>query len=456
MIDLLELRKNQSEFLRRMKSRDASWRLAALDKLEAALHKYRSEMESAVYKDLKKSSGEFLSTEFLMLIDDIKFMKKNLGQWIKPQKVKTPLMLVPASAKIYPEPLGRSLIIGAWNYPFLLTISPFVGALSAGCGGVLKPSELAPASALVMENMIKETFPEEHWTVVNGGTDVAKSLLDNERWDKIFFTGSSQVGKKIAVSAAEKLTPITLELGGKSPVLVQEHADLKVAAKRIAWAKITNCGQTCVAPDYVFVDDMVKKAFLEELVSAFKELMARADEFYGKIVNERHFDRLTELLEEDSSKVFYGGPAQKENLHIPPHILLDVSTRAAVMQEEIFGPILPVIGYKNIHEAINFINSRPKPLAAYVFGEISEKNERIIESLSFGGGCINDAVLHLANPHLPFGGVGESGQGCYHGRKSFDAFTHYKSVLKNSTSLELPVRYPPIKGWKKRVLEWFV
>jgi len=381
--------------------------------------------------------------EIGFLYTEIRHAVRHLRRWMQPRRVPTPLAIQPAVSWIQPEPYGQVLIIGPWNYPVQLLLAPLVGAIAAGNCAVLKPSELAPRTSEVVAGLIARTFPPEFVTVVTGGVEVAQELL-SRRWDYIFFTGSTAVGRMVARAAAERLTPYTLELGGKSPCIVTADADLDLAARRIVWGKFFNAGQTCVAPDYLLVERPVMQSLLERLKGCIQRFFGpdpAASPDYARIVNQRHFDRLAGYLR--NGQVAAGGQTDRDRLYIAPTLLVDVDWNAPVMQEEIFGPILPVLPFDDLEEVIGRLRQRPRPLALYLFTRSATVRDRVFGSLSFGGGCVNDTLVHLSNPHLPFGGVGESGTGAYHGRFSFETFSHRKAVLQSLPLGDPMVRYQP-------------
>ncbi|MCR6109895.1 aldehyde dehydrogenase [Bacillus sp. A301a_S52] len=432
----------QKQYFYSGETKGLSFRKAQLTKLKEAIKKREQDIMDALKKDLNKGQQEVFFTEIGFLYSELKDMMKNVDYWAEPRKVKTPISHMGGKSYIYKEPYGVTLIISPWNYPFQLCLGPLIGALGAGNTAILKPSELTPNTSTVIRDLIVATFPEEYVAVVEGDVEVSQALL-NEKFDYIFFTGSTSVGKKVMEAAAKHLTPVTLELGGKSPAIVMEDADLKLAAKRIVWGKFINAGQTCVAPDYVLVHESRRRKFLKLLVHYTKKWFdedARRRKPYPRIINERHVDRLAGLLK-NTDKVFYGGAYDRDQRFVEPTIMMDVSMNDAVMAEEIFGPILPVLFYKYDYEIIETVRKRPNPLALYLFTEDKESERMVLSNLSFGGGCINDTIMHLATPYLPFGGVGESGMGAYHGKNSFDTFTHEKSIFKQTTAFDLPVRY---------------
>lgn len=412
-----------------------------LEILKKTVIKYEKEISTALLKDLNKNEFDSYMTEIGMVLSEISFVSKNLKKWAQPKRVKDSMATFGAKGYIYPEPYGQVLIIAPWNYPFLLAIGPLIGAISAGNVACVKPSEFAVETGKIVEKIIKEVFPTNYVTCTQGEVEVTTELL-KQKWDYIFFTGSSAVGKIVMNAASKHLTPVTLELGGKSPTIVCKDANLDLAVKRIVWGKFINAGQTCVAPDYILVDEEIKDAFLIKLANQIKESYGTTileTQSVSKIINERHFQRLTSFIQKEN--VYYGGHSDPESCIIEPTILTNMDFNHPVMQEEIFGPILPVIAISDVKEAIQLINDREKPLALYLFTESKTTEEEILGSISFGGGCVNDTVYHLSSPYLPFGGVGNSGMGAYHGKATFDTFTHFKSVLKQTTKFDLPLRY---------------
>lgn len=419
-----------------------------LQKLRAAVLKYEQEIYAALYADLKKSPEETWVTEIGFLLAEIKAIEKGLKGWMRPERVGTNLLNLPSRSYIYKEPLGVVLIIGPWNYPLQLLLAPLAGAIAAGNCAVLKPSEFAPATAAVMKLLIEEAFPPEYILYVEGdGAEVVPQLMRSFRFDHLFYTGSTMVGRIIYELAAKSLTPVTLELGGKSPCVVESDANIKVTAKRIAMPKFSNAGQMCVAPDYVLVHRSVKEALVGELKKAIQGFFsddASSSYNYGKIINEKNFNRLLSYLQE--GKILYGGKYDAATHYIEPTLLEDVPLEKAIMGEEIFGPILPVIVFDTFEEAKAIIDRNPNPLAFYVFTQSKEKEARWLREVPFGGGCVNNASWHLTNHNLPFGGRGASGTGAYHGKASFDTFTHKKAVMKTPTWFDPSIKYPPFKG----------
>jgi aldehyde dehydrogenase (NAD+) len=434
---------------------DLPTRIKKLKSLKDAVLANELKINEALKKDLGKSSFESYAAEIGLILEELNYTLKHIKDWCEVKKVKTPLTLLPGKSAIYPEPYGVVLIISPWNYPFQLCISPLIGAIAAGNKVVVKPSEFTPETSAVTRMIIESVFDKEEVLVVEGGVDKTQSLL-KQKFDYIFFTGSTQVGKIVMKAAAEHLTPVTLELGGKSPCFIEASANIDISAKRCAWGKFLNAGQTCVAPDYVLIPRKLQDEFIQRLnfhIKKFYGEKPEASDDFPRIVNENHFDRLISLI--DSKKLAIGGGSNKAHKFIEPTIMKDVTWEDKIMQDEIFGPILPIIPYDDESEALTKILSRPKPLAFYVFSENDEEKQKIISKMSFGGACINDTIVHLTNPNLPFGGVGMSGTGSYHGKKSFETFTHYKSVFEQRTKVDIPVRYPPYAG-KLKWLKFFV
>ncbi|MDQ2864314.1 MAG: aldehyde dehydrogenase family protein, partial [Bacteroidota bacterium] len=397
------------------------------------------------------------TTETGLLVSEIKYAIKNLGKWMKPKSLSTGLVTFPSSAKIYYDPLGMVLIIAPWNYPLQLLLVPLVGAIAGGNCAVLKPSELAPATEKLIIKIIEETFSENYIRVISGnGKDVVPAMINQFRFNHIFYTGSTSVGKEIYKLAANDLVPVTLELGGKSPCIVYDDADIKIAVKRIVLGKFLNAGQTCIAPDYVLVQESVKEKLLAELkktIQSFYSEDAYKSYDYGKIINESRFNKIAGYLDKD--KIFYGGKTRKDALYIEPTILINLSMNDEVMKEEIFGPVLPVLSFTATEEAMKMVQHNENPLAFYLFTKNKKTEEEWIKKIPFGGGCINNTVWHFANKNMPFGGIGESGLGAYHGKNTFDIFSHAKPVLKTSTLIDISLKYPSFKGkikWFKKLI----
>jgi len=433
-------------------TKSLSWRLSQLDALEHFLMEREQDILEALHADLRKPAMEAFSSEIGFPIAELRLARKKLVSWMKPERVRTPLLAMPGRSYIYREPLGVTLIIGAWNYPFQLIVLPLIGAIAAGNCAALKPSELAPHVSALLARWIPKYFDPKAIRVVEGGPSETTALL-RQNWDHIFYTGNGRVGRVVMEAAAKHLTPVTLELGGKSPCIVDESADLDTTAKRIVYGKFFNAGQTCVAPDYVLVHERVHDALVNRMVSTIRE-------FYGddpkqsadlsRIVNERHHARLTRLL--DGADIVTGGETDRSERYVAPTILKNVNEDDAVMREEIFGPILPVISFSSVESAIGFVNRQAKPLALYLFSREREVQDRVLAGTSAGGTAINHVWLHIGVPELPFGGVGESGMGAYHGRHSFETFSHRRSVLKKPTLPDPPLIFPPYTARKMR---WF-
>ena len=445
----------QRQFFNTNQTKDVSFRIDALNRLKQAILDNALAIEKALKADLSKSEFETYATEIGGCLAEIKYVLKHIKSWAKPKRVSTPPSLLPASSKIYSEPLGIVLIIGPWNYPFQLVISPLIGAIAAGNCAVIKPSELAVNTSHLLADIISKYFDPNFISVVEGGKEATQQLLE-EKFDHIFFTGGTQVGKIIMSAAAKHLTPVTLELGGKSPCLVDADTHLEYTARRIAWGKFINAGQTCVAPDYLLVDRKIKKDLLQQIKQCIQDFYGATPETspdYARIINQHHFNRLCELL--DAGQTMIGGDTNPTNRYIAPTVIDGVTLEDPVMQEEIFGPILPVLEYTDLSEAIALVNSRPKPLALYFFSNNKEHQERVLRETASGGACINDTIVHLALPTLPFGGVGDSGIGQYHGKASFDTFSHQRSVLNQSFLVDVKLRYAPYKG-KIKLLKWLI
>ena len=424
------------------------FRKEQLLQLKSSLIRHEQDLYDALYKDLKKSPEECWVTENGMVLSELNYALKKLKSWMASDSVPTNLLNLPSSSKIMKEPLGVVLIIGPWNYPLQLLFNPLIGAIAAGNCVVLKPSEFAPATAAIMKKIIEETFAKEYVLYVEGdGSKVIPEMMNDFTFDHVFYTGSTAVGKIIYKMAAEKLVPVTLELGGKSPCVVESDANIKVAARRIAMTKFSNCGQMCVAPDYVLVHESQHAALVTELKKCILDFFGDKPEesySYGKIINEKQFNRIVQYLEQGT--IAYGGRTNKEQLFIEPTIIENIQLNASIMQEEIFGPVLPIIGFNNKAAAMEIIRQHKNPLAFYVFTSSSAKEKDWLESVASGGSCVNNASLHLTNHNLPFGGRGFSGTGSYHGKFSFDTFSHKKSMMKTPTWFDPSIKYPPFKG----------
>lgn len=444
-------------FFNTQQTKDISFRKEQLKKLSKAIKSYESDILEALYTDLGKNKVEAYATEIGITLKSIKNARKELKNWTKTKNVDTPLYLFPTKSYIKKEPYGTVLIIAPFNYPFQLVFEPLIGAIAAGNTAIIKPSELTPNVARVIKRLINETFDANYIEVIEGGIEETQTLI-HLPFDYVFFTGSENVGKIVYQAASENLVPVTLEMGGKSPVIVDETANIKVASERICFGKFTNAGQTCVAPDYILVHESVKDDLITALSKTLREFYGQniqQSPDYGRIINLKHYHRLTSLLNSAQMNIVFGGHSDEDERYIEPTLLDHVTNDSAIMQEEIFGPILPILTYQSLDEAIAFIHQRPKPLSLYLFSEDENATQRVINELSFGGGAINDTLMHLANPKLPFGGVGASGMGRYHGKYSFDTFTHEKSYIFKSTRLESGVHLPPYKGKFKYIKAFF-
>lgn len=426
-------------------TRPVEFRKEMLNRLKKAIQENEKEIEHAIYLDLRKPAFEAYVTEIGFVLSSIGHMLKNIEEWMEPETAKTPLYLQPGKSYVLQEPYGSVLVIGPFNYPFQLVMEPIVGAIAGGNCVIAKPSESSPHTAAIVRKMLEEHFPPEYIRVVEGAKKETSALI-NAPFDKIFFTGSVGVGKIVMKAAAERLTPITLELGGKSPAIVDQTANLKIAAERIVWGKFSNAGQTCVAPDYVVAHSSIKEQLLKEIKNAIGRFYgenAAKSEDYGRLVNDQQFSRLHEVLEKERGYVYSGGNTNKEDLYIEPTVLNEVNFDSPSMENEIFGPILPVLSYDNLGSLIHRIRKLPKPLAGYMFTENDQAAQYFTEQLPFGGGCINDTISHVGNIHLPFGGIGSSGMGNYHGKSSFDVFTHEKAMMNRSTAIPMRAAFPP-------------
>ncbi|MDN4492319.1 aldehyde dehydrogenase [Ureibacillus aquaedulcis] len=451
--DVENMIEEQKKFYLTGHTKNIEFRKKQLLKLKSKIKKYEKDILKALNLDLGKSEFEAYSNEIGIVLDSINNFIKNIDEWSKPVHVKTPIHFQPAKSFMVREPYGVALIIGPFNYPFQLVMEPLIGAIIGGNTAIVKPSETTPHTTEITKKIIEETFDTSYIRVVEGEKEEVTHLI-HAAFDYIFFTGSVAVGKVVMRAAAERLTPITLELGGKSPTIVDQTANLEVAAKRIIWGKFNNTGQTCVAPDYLLVHSSIYDRFVKELQDTIVQFYgedAQSSGDYGRIVNSRHFSRLQKLLSAEKDKVTYGGNIDEENLYIEPTILENIDWSSPIMEDEIFGPILPIMKYDNLKYTIHQIQKLPKPLAAYFFSEHEKAIDYFLEELPFGGGCINDTVTHVANPYLPFGGVGPSGVNAYHGKASFENFTHPKSIMKRSSKLANNLLFPPYKHKLKLV-----
>jgi len=448
-----EIIQKQKDFFNSNTTKDLSFRKKQLRKFLQLLKSNEQALNDAIYKDFKKSAFDNYSTELGIIYAEIKHNIKKLNRWADKIYVGTNLANIPGKSYIMYEPLGSSLIIGAWNYPYLLSLHPAVSAIAAGNTVIIKPSELAMNTSQIMARLINENFDENYFHVIEGGVPETTALL-KEKFDKIFYTGSSTVGKIIMKAAAENLTPVTLELGGKSPAIITSSASIKMTAKRLVWGKFLNGGQTCVAPDYLMVDKSIKPKLIEEIIKQIEKVHGpdpQKSEAFPRIINPRHFERLTNLI--DKEKVILGGNTEREDLYIAPTLMDQVDWDDAVMKEEIFGPILPILEYEHLDEAIAQIKAQPKPLALYLFTGNSKIKKKVFHEISFGGGALNETIMHLANPNLPFGGVGNSGMGNYHGEYGFKVFSHEKSIIEKANWFEPFVKYPPYSKLKLNILK---
>ena len=451
-----ELLNRQREYFQTGETFSVSFRADALKRLKAAIKRRERDIQGALYADLAKSYSESYMCEIGMVYEEIRYFEKNLKKLTKATRVRTPLAQFAAKSYAKSVPYGNVLIMSPWNYPFLLTIDPLVDAIAAGNTAIVKPSAYSKNTSGIMAQIIKETFDEKYIAVVEGGREENANLLEN-KFDLVFFTGSEAVGKIVLRNTAEHLIPAVLELGGKSPVIVDASANIPLAAKRIVFGKFINCGQTCVAPDYILCDRTVKDELVAKIIYEIEKQFSKnplKNLKYGRIINKKHFERLCSLI--DSEKTVCGGKSDASELRIEPTVMDNVTFDDAVMQEEIFGPILPIITYDNIDEVYNTLKDRPKPLALYVFSENKKNIAFITERIQFGGGCVNDTVIHLATTSMGFGGVGESGMGSYHGKTGFDTFSHKKSIVDKKTWLDLPMRYQPYSDKKDGLIRKFL
>ncbi len=453
--ELFNLYKKQRAYFESGITYSHKFRKSQLQKLRAALKKYEGEILHALESDFGKPAFESYASEIGVLHEELKVALSGLKRWMRPRKVRTPITAWPSRSTVTPSPKGLTLIIAPWNYPFQLVFAPLISALAAGNTAFVKPSERTPHVALIVTKILSEIFDEQLVAVIHGnGVDVIPGLMNNYRFDHVFFTGSVNVGRKIAEMAAPKLTPVTLELGGKSPCIVDATANLKVAAKRIAFGKWFNAGQTCIAPDYLIVHEAIKTEFLKELkkvVDDFYKGKALESKHYAAMVDQEHFEVQLEYL--NSGEIYFGGKANQKNRKIEPTVITDVLMEDRIMQEEIFGPILPVLTFKEIKEALDIIAANPYPLAFYLFSNSSDMEKTFIEKVQFGGGAINNALIQFNNPNMPFGGIGTSGFGNYHGKAGFDTFSHQKSVMKSASWFDLNQKYPPYSGFMLKLIK---
>lgn len=446
MAEYKEMLRAQRAYFRRGECKDVEFRIRQLKRLYQWICEHEQEIMDALYQDLNKSPFEAYATEIGIVKEEIRYALKHIRRWAAPRRVRTPITQFPSRSFIYPEPYGVTLIMSPWNYPFQLTVAPLVGAVCAGNCAVIKPSAYSPNTSRVIAEMVRGLFGAEYIAVVEGGREANQALLD-EKFDYIFFTGSVNVGRYVMEKASVHLTPVSLELGGKSPCIVDETADLKLAAKRIVWGKFLNCGQTCVAPDYILVQKNVRDRLVRQIERYIRKMYGKDalhNPEYPKMISEKHFDRVAGLME--GAHVVSGGGRDRSLLKIEPTILDQVDWESPVMKEEIFGPLLPILTFYDMKEVIQMVNARPRPLALYYFTKDKKREAQILKHISYGGGCINDTVVHIATSHMPFGGVGNSGMGGYHGKDSFDTFTHKKSIMKKSRLIDIPIRYAPFRN----------
>jgi len=452
-MEYYDILQSQKDYFSTNNTKDINFRIKNLKHLKAIIIKNEKKLYNAIYEDIGKSEFETYETELSTIYRELDTAIKKLKKWSSKKKVKTNIVNFPAKSYIIAEPLGCSLIISAWNYPYQLSLIPSISAIAAGNTVILKPSELAPKTSEIIAEIINNSFPKNYFHVIEGAVKETKDLL-SLRYDKIFFTGSTEVGKLVHSAASQNLTPVTLELGGKSPAFILDSKKINITAQRIAWAKFLNAGQTCVAPDYIVIDKKIEIEFLEALkynINKYYRLDSEKSDNYTRIINQRHFDRLSALI--DKKHIFIGGNTDKENLYISPTVLRNIDFSHQIMKDEIFGPILPIITFNNLDDAIKDVKSIEKPLSLYIFSNNNEKTNKIINELSFGGCCINDAVMQLSNKNLPFGGVGHSGMGRYYGEYGFKDFSNFKSILHKSTLFEPSIKYLPYTKRKLNIIK---
>ena len=455
-MDIPKIINQQNRFFNSNSTKEVTLRINTLKKLKLILKENEEKLYTAIYTDFKKSKFETYISEIALIYNELNDTIKNLKKWSKQKRVKTNFVNFPAKSYIIPEPLGTVLVISAWNYPYLISLIPAISAIAAGNTVVIKPSEITINCSKIISKLINTNFPENYFKVIEGGVDSTTELL-KEKWDKIFFTGSSTVGKIIYKAAAENLTPVTLELGGKSPTFILKDCDIKLTAKRIVWAKFLNAGQTCIAPDYLLVEKEIEEQLLAALKSEIEIAYPVSDtinENYVQIINDTHFKRLSNLIPKD--KIYFGGEQNASERIIRPTILQDISFEDPIMKDEIFGPLLPIISFENLDEVIIKVKEREKPLALYIYSKSKKIIQKILHDISFGGGAINESLVHLSNPNLPFGGVGASGMGNYHSKAGFDTFTHYKSILHKSFLFEPNLKYTPFTNLKRQIIKFIL
>jgi len=453
MQDILQ---QQIDFFNSGQTKEITFRKEKLKALKGSIIAHEKDIIDALHNDFKKSAFETIASEIGVVIEEINLHIKKLKSWSQPKRVFPAFVNFPSTAKIYTEPYGKVLIISPWNYPFNLAMIPLIGSISAGNTAVIKPSEYASQTSAVIQTIIDEVFDKKHVAVIQGDANVARKLLE-QKWQYIFFTGSTAVGEYVYQAAAKHLTPVTLELGGKSPVIIDKTAKLKLAAKRIVWGKFINAGQTCIAPDYILIDEAVSKAFIkhlqEEISNTYGTDIQNSPDF-PRIINRQNWSRLNNALQNQS--IIFGGKTDANDLYISPTLLLNPSLDSELMQYEIFGPVLPIITYKTQDQMESVLQQHPEPLAFYIFSTDKKQQKYLLNKYTFGGGVINDVVIHFINNKLPFGGVGASGLGAYHGKHSFDTFSHHKSVVKRGNWIDIPIRYAPATAFKEKMLRWFL
>ena len=454
--DMESLLRGHRRYFAEGRTRDVRFRAEALRRLRKALRDHTDALCEALRLDLHKSASESYLTEIGIVLQEIARHLRRLKRWTAGRRVPSPLTILPSGSRIVPEPLGVVLIVAPWNYPVQLLLNPLVGALSAGNCAVLKSSPLVPHTEALLKRLIGEVFPPGYVSFLEGGPEVVEEVL-KQRFDSIFFTGGSAFGQTVMRAAAEHLTPLTLELGGKSPCIVDKSANIKLSAKRIVFGKYLNCGQTCVAPDYIYCHREVKDELLKQIQKQIRKQFGKSpldNKNYGKIINEKHFNRIQNLI--DPAKVICGGSVRPETMQIEPTVMDQVTFEDAIMQEEIFGPVMPVLTFDSIEEVIRKVNSMAHPLALYIFAQDKAICEKVTSECGFGGGCINDVIIHLATSEMPFGGFGESGMGSYHGQKGFETFSHYKSIVDKKTWIDLPMRYQPYRRIYDKLIHIFL
>jgi len=451
-MDIAKIVNQQKSFFNSNSTKEVNLRIETLKKLKHILKKNEDRLYTAIYDDFKKSAFETYIAELSLIYNELNDAIRNLKKWSKQKRVRTNLANFPAKSYIIPEPLGTVLVISAWNYPYQLALIPAIAAIAAGNTVVIKPSEIPNNTSNILAKLINSNFDANHLSVIEGGVETTTELLQ-QKWDKIFFTGSTPVGKIIYKAAAETLTPVTLELGGKSPTFILADCNIKITAKRIVWSKFLNAGQTCIAPDYLLVEKRIETELLEALKKEIQEFYPPSqniNENYVQIVNDRNFNRLKQLIPND--KIYYGGEANPENRSISPTLLHNISFEDHIMQDEIFGPILPIIAFENLEDVIAKIKEREKPLSLYIYSKNKKIIKKILHEISFGGGAINESLVQMSNPNLPFGGIGASGIGAYHSKTGFDTFTHFKSILHKTSWFEPNIKYTPFTELKSKIL----